>query len=50
MGTLAVGKNADFIVLDGNPLEKIANTLRITDVYRRGRAVDRSGLTTSSSR
>lgn len=50
MGTLAVGKNADFVVLDGNPLETIENTLRITDVYRRGRAIDRSALRTSSNR
>jgi imidazolonepropionase-like amidohydrolase len=50
MGTLAAGRNADFIVLDGNPLENIENTLRITDVYRRGRAIDRSAVLTSSNR
>ena len=38
-GTLDPGKNADFLVLDGNPLEDIANTKRIAQVYRRGVAI-----------
>jgi imidazolonepropionase-like amidohydrolase len=41
-GTLQPGKSADFIVLDGNPLDDIANTRRISAVYLRGAAVDRS--------
>jgi imidazolonepropionase-like amidohydrolase len=41
-GILTVGKSADFIVLDGNPLENIANTRRIAAVYLRGTVVDRS--------
>ncbi len=32
MGTLAVGKRADFIVLDANPLENILNTRKISNV------------------
>jgi len=36
LGTLAPGKSADFLVLDANPLEDIANTMRISSVYRRG--------------
>jgi imidazolonepropionase-like amidohydrolase len=41
-GTLQTGKSADFIVLDANPLDNIANTRRISAVYLRGTAVDRS--------
>jgi imidazolonepropionase-like amidohydrolase len=44
LGTIAVGKSADFIVLDANPLENIANSRRIAQVYLRGRAVDRDAL------
>jgi imidazolonepropionase-like amidohydrolase len=41
-GTLEVGKSADFIVLDANPLDAITNTRKISSVYLRGAAVDRS--------
>jgi len=41
-GTLQAGKSADFIVLDANPLDDIANTRRISAVYLRGAAVDRA--------
>jgi imidazolonepropionase-like amidohydrolase len=41
-GTLTAGKSADFIVLDANPLDDIANTRRIAAVVLRGQAVDRS--------
>jgi imidazolonepropionase-like amidohydrolase len=44
LGTVAVGKSADFIVLDGNPLDDINNTRRIATVYLRGSAVDRAAL------
>jgi imidazolonepropionase-like amidohydrolase len=43
-GTVATGKSADFIVLDGNPLEDITNTRRIAAVYLRGAAVDRAAM------
>ena len=41
-GTLEAGRSADFLVLDANPLDNIANTRRISAVYLRGVAVDRS--------
>ncbi|MCH7856800.1 MAG: amidohydrolase family protein [Gemmatimonadetes bacterium] len=44
IGTVAVGKSADFIVLDANPLDDITNTRRIDAVYLRGMAVDRDAL------
>jgi imidazolonepropionase-like amidohydrolase len=44
LGTVAAGKSADFIVLDANPLDDIANTRRIASVYLRGTAVDRVTL------
>ena len=43
-GMVAPGKSADFIVLDANPLENIANTRRINKVYLRGQEVDRAGM------
>jgi imidazolonepropionase-like amidohydrolase len=44
MGTLAVGKRANFIVLDANPLDDIHNTRKIADVYFDGAKFDRDGL------
>src|SRR5882724_3045800 len=41
-GTLEVGKNADILVLDANPLDDIKNTRKISAVYLRGVAIDRS--------
>ncbi|PWU05306.1 MAG: hypothetical protein C5B51_14970 [Terriglobia bacterium] len=43
-GLVAAGRNADFIVLDANPLDNIANSRRINKVYFRGKEVDRAGL------
>ena len=41
-GTLEVGKSADFIVLDANPLDDITNTRKISSVVLRGATLDRS--------
>jgi imidazolonepropionase-like amidohydrolase len=44
LGAVAVGKSADFVVLDANPLDDITNTRKISNVYLRGRRVDREKL------
>jgi imidazolonepropionase-like amidohydrolase len=40
LGTLSRGKSADFLVLNANPVEDIANTTRIAAVYRKGIRID----------
>jgi imidazolonepropionase-like amidohydrolase len=44
LGTIAPGSIADFVVLNANPLDNIANTRRIAAVYQRGQQVDRGTL------
>jgi imidazolonepropionase-like amidohydrolase len=44
LGTLAVGKRADFIVLRANPLDDIHNTRQIAAVYLDGAMLDRKAL------
>jgi len=41
-GTIEANKSADFIALDGNPLDDITNTRKIASVYLRGVTVDRT--------
>jgi imidazolonepropionase-like amidohydrolase len=47
LGTIAPGKSADFVVLDANPLDDIMNTRRISQVYLRGRQIDRASLSST---
>jgi imidazolonepropionase-like amidohydrolase len=50
MGVLAPGKEADFLVLDANPLDDITNTERISAIYIKGAEVDRVSLRPSLTR
>jgi imidazolonepropionase-like amidohydrolase len=43
-GVVAAGRSADFIILDANPLDNIANTRKINKVYLRGLEVDRAAM------
>ncbi|MEP7380337.1 MAG: amidohydrolase family protein [Gemmatimonadota bacterium] len=44
LGTIQVGKVADLLVVDADPLVSIRNLRRISQVIQSGRAVDRSAL------
>jgi imidazolonepropionase-like amidohydrolase len=44
LGVVATGKVADLVLLDGNPLQDIANTKRISAVIQGGRVLDRRAL------
>ena len=44
MDSLVVGKRADFIVLNANPLDHMNNTRNISAVYVDGKAIDRAGM------
>ena len=41
-GTIETNKSADFLVIDANPVGDITNTRKISSVYLRGTAIDRS--------
>jgi imidazolonepropionase-like amidohydrolase len=44
VGTLEEGKLADFVVLDGDPLTRLADTLRIVAVIKGGHWFEREEL------
>ena len=44
LGTVAAGKLADLVLLDGNPLADITNTTTIRAVVANGRYYDRAAL------
>jgi imidazolonepropionase-like amidohydrolase len=44
VGTIEVGKKADFIILDGNPLDNISNIRRVKTVVHDGRVYDCAAL------
>ncbi|MGI9628152.1 MAG: amidohydrolase family protein [Longimicrobiales bacterium] len=46
VGMVAPGYSADFLVLNGNPLQDITETRNISDVYLAGQKVEREALAT----
>jgi imidazolonepropionase-like amidohydrolase len=44
VGTISVGKQADFVLLEANPLDDISNTQRIAGVVQAGRWLSRESL------
>jgi imidazolonepropionase-like amidohydrolase len=44
IGTIEVGKLADLVILDANPIEDIRNTRKIWKVIQGGRVIDRDAL------
>jgi imidazolonepropionase-like amidohydrolase len=44
LGVVAAGKLADLVLLDGNPLDDIANVRRIRAVVTAGRLLERAEL------
>ncbi len=44
VGAIKAGYVADLLVLDANPLDEVANTTRIADVYLRGERINRQSL------
>ena len=44
VGTLEVGKQADVLVVDGNPTHNIADLRKVHDIYLAGSKIDRHNL------
>ena len=47
VGVIRRGAAADFLLLDANPLDDVANTTRIAEVYLRGKRLDRQAMRTA---
>ena len=45
-GTISVGKSANFILVDGNPLENVKNLWNLEGISIRGKWLDKERLTT----
>lgn len=43
-GIIEAGRDADFVVLDADPLDDITNSRRIAAVYLRGDSLDRPSM------
>ena len=44
IGTLESGKQADLLVVDGDPVENIADIFNVVDVFQAGNIVDRNNF------
>jgi imidazolonepropionase-like amidohydrolase len=44
LGSIEVGKRADLVILEADPIADIRNTRKIWNVLQDGRVVDRSGV------
>jgi imidazolonepropionase-like amidohydrolase len=49
IGTIAEGKNADLVVIDGNPAQKVADIRKVTTVFKDGIGYDSAKLIQSVS-
>lgn len=49
VGTIAVGRQADLVLLEADPLEDIGHTRKIAGVVLRGRFLDKESLTSMAS-
>jgi Tol biopolymer transport system component/imidazolonepropionase-like amidohydrolase len=50
LGTVEVGKLADLVIVDGDPLRQIQDVLRVKMVVRNGEVLDKEALTKNGSR
>ena len=50
MGAVEVGRNADLVLLDGDPTRSAANLHKVAAVVRAGRYLDRAALDAIAAR